>query len=69
MAKKSDRSRDRQSRSVPNLEELLVAGDAVLYGQICWSLANRATERPTAGDIITLEGGDEAGNHATETFA
>lgn len=53
--------------SVSNLEEFLRAGDAVLYGQICWSLANRATERPTAGDVITLEQGDEAGD-CTETF-
>ena len=68
MVIRSDRSREQPSRSVFNLEKLLRTGDAVLYGQVCWSLANRATERPTAGDVITLEGGDEAGDHSTRFF-
>ena len=68
MARKSKRSRERNSRPVSDLEELLRTGDAVLYGQVCWSIANRGTERPTAGDVITLEGGAEAGDHTTKAF-
>ena len=67
MTRKSKRSRGRNSRSVPDLEELRF-GDAVLYGQVCWSIANRGTQRPIAGDIITLDGEDDAGNHATSAF-
>ena len=68
MARKSKRSREHNSRPASDLEELLKIGDAVLYGQVCWSIANRGTERPTAGQVITLEGVDEAGNHITEAF-
>ena len=68
MARKRKRSRKRNSRSVADLEDLLYAGDPVLYGQVCWSIASHGTERPTAGDVITLEGLDEAGDHATRPF-
>ena len=68
MARKSKRSRERNSRPVSELEELLRTGDAVLYGQVCWSISNRGTERPTAGDVITLEGVDEAGDHTAKAF-
>ena len=68
MARKSKRSRERNSRSVSDLEELLRFGDAVLYGQVCWSIANRGTESPTAGGVITLEGVDEVGGHPTKAF-
>ena len=68
MARKSKRSRERNSRPVSDLEELLNAGDAVLYGQVCWSIANRGTERPTAGDVITLEGVNEAADHTANAF-
>ena len=68
MARKSKLSREHDSRSVSDLKELLKIGDAVLYGQVCWSIANRGTEKPTAGQVIALEGVDEAGNHITEAF-
>ena len=41
------------------LEELLRAGETALYGQFCWSIANRGTERPIAGEVITLEGEED----------
>ena len=34
------------------LEVLLRNGEAVLYGQVCWSIANRGTDRPRPGDVI-----------------
>ena len=68
MASNSKRSREYNSRPVSDLEELLRIGDAVLYGQVCWSIANRGTDRPTAGDIITLEGVDQAGDPTTKAF-
>ncbi len=68
MAKKSKRSKTRNSRSIAALEDLLNAGDPVLYGQVCWSFANRGTERLTVGDVITLEGEDEAGDHTIKPF-
>ena len=50
------------------MEGLLRNGEAVLYGQVCWSIANRGTDRPGPGDVITLEGGDEEGGHRTRKF-
>ena len=35
----------------PPLEDLLRVGEAVLYGQVCWSIANRGTERPRPGEV------------------
>ena len=64
----SERSGEHQSCSVPSLEDLLRTGETALYGQVCWSLANRGTERPAAGEVITLEGGDDAGDPTTKTF-
>ena len=60
--------RQRQSAPQPSLEDLLKAGEAVLYGQVCWSIANRGTERPAAGEIITLEDVDELGQDAGGRF-
>lgn len=68
MARKSKRSNRRNSRSISDLEELLRVGDAVAYGQVCWSIANRGTANPAAGDVITLEGVDEAGDHTAKAF-
>ena len=50
------------------LENLLKAGETVLYGQVCWSIANRGTDRPRPGEVITLEGGDGAEGHANGQF-
>ena len=58
MAKKKRRQRSRQPQARP-LEDLLRGGEAGLYGQVCWSIANRGTEPPRLGEVITLEGEDE----------
>ena len=70
MAKKKRR---REIARVPQtqtqtLEELLRAGEATLYGQVCWSIANRGTDRPRLGEVITLDGGAESGGHAKGKF-
>ena len=63
---KSKREQNPRTQQFPTLEELLRNGERVLYGQVCWSIANRGTERPTIGDIITLEGGESDGVHTNE---
>lgn len=63
-----ERGEEHWSRSVPNLEELLNTDEITLYGQVCWSLANHRTERPAAGDVITLEGADPESDHITRAF-
>ena len=68
MAKKKKRREKARSPQTPPLEDLLRAGEAVLYGQVCWSIANRGTDRPRPGEVIALEGGDEAEGHANGKF-
>ena len=68
MAKKSNQERKQRAHQVQALEELLKAGEAVLYGQVCWSMANRGTERPIVGEVMALEGEEAGGGHTTETF-
>ena len=68
MFRLSERSAEHPSRPMPDLEVLLRSGETALYGQVCWSLANRGTEKPTAADVITLEGNDDAADSATRTF-
>ena len=68
MAKKKKRRQKPKGPQTPPLEDLLRAGEAVLYGQVCWSIANRGTDRPKPGEVIALEGGDEAGGHANGKF-
>lgn len=68
MTRKSKREQNPRTQQFPTLEELLRIGETVLYGQVCWSIANRGTERPTIGDIITLEGGESDDGHTNETF-
>ena len=62
------RKRKPRTQQTQALEELLRAGETVLYGQVCWSMANRGTDRPKAGDVITLEGEDDDGDLTNETF-
>ena len=50
------------------MEELLTTGEAPLYGQVCWSIANNGTEVSEVGDIIALEGWDDYGDPATRDF-
>ena len=68
MARKSKRRQKPRAHQDQALEELLKAGEAVLYGQVCWSMANRGTERPRVGDVITLEGEEADDGHTSETF-
>ena len=44
---------------VQPLEELLWNGEAALYKQACWSIANRGTEILRPANLITSDGGDE----------
>ena len=44
-----------------SLEHLLTTKSTESYGQLCWSLANRDTNRYKAGDVIKLGGWDESG--------
>ena len=68
MAEKKERREKARAPQTPPLEDLLRAGEAVLYGQVCWSMANRGTDRPRLGEVIALEGGDEAEGHANGKF-
>ena len=68
MAKKKKRREKAREPQTPPLEELLRVGEAVLYGQVCWSIANRGTDRPRRGEVMTLDGGAEAGGHANGKF-
>ena len=67
MTKKKRRQKSKQPKARP-LEDLLRSGEAVLYGQVCWSIANRGTEPPRSGEVITLEGGDEKGGQTSRAF-
>ena len=50
------------------MENLLRNGETTLYGQVCWSIANRGTEPPRSGEVITLEGGKENGGQTSRAF-
>ena len=64
---KKKRGKKRASQPPP-LENLLRDGEAVLYGQVCWSIANRGTDRPKVGEVIGLEGGYEAEDPTSRSF-
>ena len=68
MAEKKKRRRGPNAPQTQPLEELLRAGEAALYGQVCWSIANRGTEKPRPGEVITLEGEEDEGDRASEIF-
>ena len=66
MAKKNKRKR--RAKEPQPLEYLLRVGEAVLYGQVCWSIANRGTERPRSGEVITLEVENDEGGYTRKAF-
>ena len=66
--KKKKRGQKQRVPQPPPLENLLSAGRAGLYGQVCWSIANRGTEPPRPGEVITLEGEDEKGSQTNRAF-
>ena len=45
MAKKRNRKQKPGSQPTQTLEELLRTGECALYGPVCWSIANRSTEK------------------------
>ena len=66
MARKSNRKQ--RAPQMRSLEELLRTRGAAVYGQVCWSVANRDTGKRRAGDTLTLAGLDEEGGQTDETF-
>ncbi|MXX27149.1 MAG: hypothetical protein F4Z82_17080 [Caldilineaceae bacterium SB0668_bin_21] len=68
MAKKRKSNKKPRAQSTHTLEELLMNGEKALYGQICWAIANRSTEKPRPGEVITLEGGGQEGGAPNATF-
>lgn len=50
MPNKKRRRKSRQPKAGP-LEDLLRNGEAGLYGQVCWSIADRGTEPRGVGDL------------------
>lgn len=62
------RKQEQRNPQTPPLEDLLRVSEAVLYWQVCWSIANRETELPRTGEVITLEAGKEEGGHASRSF-
>ena len=67
MAKKKHRQKSKHPKAQP-LEDLLRNGEAGLYGQVCWSIANRGTEPPRPGEVVTLEGGNKRGGQTSRPF-
>ncbi len=51
MANKKKRKQEPRAPQTQPLENLLRA-EAVLYGQVCWSIANRGTDRARPGDSL-----------------
>ena len=68
MTRKKKRGRKSEQPHSRPFEDLLRNGEAALYGQVCWSIANRGTEPPRTGEVVTLEGGDEKGGQASRAF-
>ena len=68
MAKKEKRRQKQTGPQHPPLENLLRSGETEVYGQLCWPIANRGTEPPRPGEVITLEGGDERGGQTSGAF-
>ena len=54
MSKKRQSDKTKRTPRIEPLEQLLKTGDPETYGKVCWSLANRDTERHRAGDVIEL---------------
>ena len=68
MVKKKKRRQKQRVPQPPPLENLLGTGEAGLYGQVCWSIANRGTEPPKSGEVITLEGEDEMRGQTSRAY-
>lgn len=68
MARKKKRGQKSRKPQARPLEDLLRNGEAELYGQVCWSIANRGTEGPKPGVVIGVEGNDEKGGATSRAF-
>ena len=68
MVKNRRRKQKQRNQQTSPLEALLRSDESVLYGQVCWSIANRDTELPRTGEVIVLERGYEDGGHAGMSF-
>ena len=62
MTKKRNGNTRRKAPRIEPLENLLKTGASETYGRLCWSLANRDSERHRAGDVIKLGGWEKTGN-------
>ncbi len=67
MVKKMRKKKSRHPE-VPPFEDLLRGGEAGLYGQVCWSIANQGIEPLGPGEVITLEGANIEGGQASRAF-
>ena len=61
MSKKKKSKKRLRARGVEALEQLSKTEDAETYGQVCWYLANRGTERYGAGDVVNLGAWEKGG--------
>ena len=68
MTRKRKHNEQPRAPGVQNLEALLKRGETTIYGQVCWSVANRGTVRHKEGDIIFLSGWVEEGEQTNEEF-
>ena len=68
MARKKKRGQKSRKSQARPLEDLLRNREAKLYGQVCWSIANRGTEGPISGEVIGVEGGDYSVGPTSRAF-
>lgn len=57
------------TRKVEPLEQILTSGDPATYGEVCWFLANRDTERHHAGSLIKLNVSEESGELGEKEYS
>ena len=68
MTKKKNSNKGTRNPKAKPLEQFLKKGESETYGQLCWSLANRAAVRHQAGDVIKLADWDKTGKQIEQRF-
>ena len=68
MTKRKNSNKETRNPKPKPLEQFLKKGDPETYGQLCWSLANRATIRHQEGDVIKLADWDKTGKQIEKRF-
>ena len=68
MTKKKKSNKGTRNPKPKPLEQFLKKGEPETYGQLCWSLANRATDKHQAGDVIKLPDWDKTGKQIEKRF-